>query len=307
MNTFQKKSAFTMLTVILVSILISMLLTACTKTTVSPYPFVEAKGENTILLIDRINETQFSYDTETYQVVETMDPKYTVYPGDLVHPFHTVGPTPQTSSAPIQTGYCIINLQEKQVTIEQLLSAGEIIYPLAFSDNHLFFMKSQAGTSLKDVVRYDPATNTLTEYPHLQGYITYGAVSGDTLYYTVFTEIGQSYTLYQADCTDENTRPQMVRDGLNRTEIYTQGNDLYLADNRYLYCGEKRLRKESLNYFIGDKYLLQYVASGTEFDAVILNTETGETVKRAPGILGVSATDKEIIMYCQGDIERFQH
>ncbi|MDR2736158.1 MAG: hypothetical protein LBB49_01170 [Gracilibacteraceae bacterium] len=285
------------------AILLSLLLTACDRTPAPPYPFVKAANKNTILVVDRIHKTQFSYNLETFEAVENMSPNYTIHAGDPQYPFHTIGPDLQTA---LRADFSIINVQDRQVAVELGLPTGETIYPLAFSDSYLFFIKTEAGSSIKTVVRYDAATATLTEYPHLEGLISFGAVGGDTLYYTVFSEI-ESYSLYQADCTDVNAQPQLVRDGLNRGEVYVQGETLYLSDKRYLYSDQKRFRQEALNYFIGDTCLLQYIETANGYNAVIIDTETGETVKQAANFLGFSTTGNEIIMYCQGAIERFPY
>jgi hypothetical protein len=99
-----------------------------------------------------------------------------------------------------------------------------------------------------------------------------------------------------------------VHENLKWPDVFTQGNNLYLSDRESIFCGEKRFSLGYENYFIGDKYLLQYISAfDGRREARIIDTETEKIVKRAPDILGVTAIGDEIIMYCEGSIERFKY
>ena len=283
----------------LISILPPLLLTACNHTAPPGYPFMKANNENTILVADRLENTLFSYDTNSCSVIEKMNANYSVYADNPLYNYGAIGHNTQNN-------YSIISLTDHEATIELRLPADEAIVPLAFSKDYLFFMRARAGTSGINVVRYDPASHKLINYTHLTEPMKSAAICGHTLYYTVLNE-EHAYSLFKTDCDDPDALPEMVRYVIGRSEIYAQGNDLYLTDNKFLFCDFKRFEKGLLNYFIGEKYLLQYVDNIDSIDAVIIDTETGETLKRAANILGVTANDQEIIMYCQNSLERFQY
>ena len=280
-------------------------LTACNHTANSPaYPFAEVRSGNSVLTIDPIRQTQISYDTAIHDTDAIMSSDYTVYVGNPSINCYVIGPG--TGGAGTQC-FSIFSLDDRQVSVKLSLPAGEAIYPLAFSDRYLFFLKSGVDMLDSTVVRYDPTTQTLTEYSNLRGIILSGAICGNTLYYIIFNEVGHSYTLWQADASNADARPEVIRDAMNRSDIYAQGEDLYLTDNRYLYHGDKKFHHELRNYFIGEKYLLQYVENNAGIDVVIVDTDTGETAAQAPDILGISVDGDEIVLYCRGTVERFRY
>lgn len=284
------------------SVLALLSLSACARPSSNTprYPFIMNGNENAVLLIDRIQKSELAYDTKTWEVTDRMNPDYTIYADNPLYNYYTIGHSSQNN-------FSIFSLVDQRISIELSLPAHEAIFPLAFSEDYLFFLKTQDNVMNKTIVRYDPTAHSLIEYKNLQGMISFGALCDKTLYYTVFTEVGHSYTLYKVDCTDPDAQPQLVQEGMNRGEIYAQGSKLFLTDNKFIYSGSTKFKKEELNYFIGEKYLLQYVDNGKSDDAVVINTETGDTVKKASNILGVSVVDNEIILYCQGAIERFQY
>ena len=300
-------------------VLLVLILSACdniSKTQdVVDVAFIEAANENSILLVHRFDARVISYDITTYQVNNRMSRynSFIVYSGNPEYGYHTAGDS-------IDYGFSIISLGEKRVNTELRMQPNEAIHPLAFSGEYLFFFKTRyekPGVILDQyIVRYDPVSHILVEYEtmrevgdtNMRGSITSGAIVDDKLYYTVYNEINDTFYLYETNCSDAGTVPRVQKDNLEWGYIYSQGKDLYLSDRVSIFCGDKKFTRQSENYFIGDKYLLQYVNTfDAHLDAVITDTETGKVVKTARDILDATAVENEIVLYCEGHIERFQY
>lgn len=278
--------------------------------------FIEAANENSIILVQRFDGRLISYDTKTQQVNKWMNryKAFFIHSNNPEYNYHTAGDS-------YDYGFSIISVGEKQITVELQMQSNEAIHTLAFSEEYLFFIKTlyqEPGVILDQyVVRYDPAAHNIIEYRNLRelrhdgqrGSISSGAIINDRLYYSIYNEDSDTYSIYEADCADKETMPQIWQDNLEWGDVYSQGQDLYLSDKTSIFCGDKRFPRQAENYFIGDKYLLQYVNT---FDArllgAIIDTETGKTViQTTNNIMGVKVIDNEIIMYCEGAIERFQY
>jgi hypothetical protein len=222
----------------------------------SEYPLsFKPKTSDSILLVDRFAQKIVSYNTKKYHVDNKMDAEnYMIYDFNPEYKYYTAGHS-------INLGFKIIVINNS-VSIIQNMKSNEGIFPLAISEKYFFFIKSTYDSDSmeinRNIVIYNKEKNILIEYLNISGLISYGALIDSTLYFTVYIEEKNNYSLYSVSCEDPNDIPILLQIDLQGGEIFAQGNILYLTDHTNILSEKDSYVKEPINYFIKDKYLLQY-------------------------------------------------
>lgn len=155
-------------------------------------------------------------------------------------------------------------------------------------------------------MKFDKNEKKLIEYTNAHGLISYGTVIGNKLYYTVYNEIDDNFSLYSLLRDDFDSVPELEKEDLKDGRIYSQGDVLYFTDKDTIFSDNKEFKNEAQNYFIGENYLVQYqIQNDGSINANLIDTDTGKNVFNAKNIVDFKVTDKEIIFYCYGSIEKY--
>ncbi|MDQ5983871.1 MAG: hypothetical protein RUMPE_00900 [Eubacteriales bacterium SKADARSKE-1] len=109
---------------------------------------------------------------------------------------------------------------------------------------------------------------------------------------------------------DHEAKPVLEKTGLVSDDVYSQGDLLYLSDDKCIYSPitGKRFLKASENYFFGSHYLLQYkIGPNAELTMTITDTQTNEEVFSVKNILSFKLAEHQVIAYCTGKMEAFDY
>jgi len=264
---------------------------------------VKPQTEDSILLINRFTLKMVSYNTKTFTTeISYNNLNDLVYEFDPCCKYYTAG----NSS---ELGFAIFELNDKSFYRVMEIKQNEGIFPLAYTENHYFFIKYTYDEQLAVIdtalVEYIPSKNQLVEFKNINGLITEGTVIGDILYYTVYDEKNDYYTLYSVLWKDKNATPKMEKN-LECDEIYSQNGELFISNKEYITSETKKFKKESENYFIGSNFLVQYqIQKDAGLYAILTDTQTGEKLFFAENIVDFKLSDSVITFYCEGAIKAF--
>jgi len=265
--------------------------------------YIDPVSSDSILLVDRFSQKLVSYNTKKYTVEKRMNA--------LNHMIYEFSPLARymTSGHSINFGFEIISIDSVVHTVYSM-KPNEGIFPLAYYSDDYYFIKSQYdkyGVETDRVlVKFDYIKNKLIEYTHAHGLVSYGTVIDDKLYYTVYNENNDDYTLYSLLRDDFDSIPKLEKESLENGEIFSQGGVLYVTNRKSIISDNKQFKKETQNYFIGENYLVQYqIQKDDTLDAVVIDTSTGEKIFTAENIVDFNVSNEEIIFYCEGCIKKY--
>lgn len=292
----------------LIVLLLHVTLTGCfnsTQTAHSNTKYLNPKTDDSILLVDRFSQKLVSYNVKSKNIEEKMNQQNFM--------FYDLGPTSDLLTAGHSTefGFDLLEISQKKVKILYKAKDKEGIFPLAYSNNTYFLTKSEYDNSgaetKRTLIKYDKSSNKMQDYPNVNGLITYGIVQDSQLYYTVYKESENDYTLYSISINDPEATPKEIKTGLVSGEIFAQGEDFYTSSEKTIDSDTKSFKKESVNYFIGKNYLVQYqLQKNANLTAILTDTNTGKVLLTAPNIVDFSVSDTEITFYCVGAIEKYK-
>ncbi|HEY8421792.1 MAG TPA: hypothetical protein VIL05_08650 [Thermoclostridium sp.] len=292
----------------LYSLLLCLVLTSCGIDTMginkSPENvYIKPVSKDSILLVDRFSQKLVSYNSKNYTVEKKMNiVNYMIYEFSPQACYMTAGHS-------IDLGFEIITINPVVQTVYSM-KPNEGIFPVAFYGDDYYFIKTQYDENGIEtdrvLVKFDKDSNKLIEFSNAHGLISYGTIIDNKLYYTVYDESKNNYILYSLVRDDFNSIPKLEKENLESGEIYSQGGVLYLTNKNSIFSDKREFKKASQNYFIGENYLIQYqIQKEGNLYAVLINTDTGETVFTAENIVDFNISDEEITFYCDGSIKKY--
>ena len=264
--------------------------------------FLEAKNDGDILLFDRWNKKMCLYNTNTFQVQERMNiDNFMIYEFPEVCPYYTAGHN-------IDNHFQVIKMSNKTVETILRLSETEGIFPLSFSGEYMFFIKIDYDNSNteknRSLVKYDKMENKLIEFSNVHGLVSYGSIINSTLYYTCYNEEDDTYSLFSTDCDNSSAKPNLEQSGLNAGEIFSQNGELFISDKENIFSDNKTFKKASENYFVGDKYLVQYFVDKLgDLSIDVINTINEEKIFSKSNVVGFFVTDDHLALCFLGEIK----
>jgi len=266
---------------------------------------IKPVSQDSILLIDRFGYKIFSYNTKTFQIEKRLNAvNYMIYEFSPDCLYYSAGHS-------IDLGFSVFKITQQTSTVLKKMPDNEGIFPLAQSDKYMFFIRciydKRSIEISRHIVKYDLENNTFEEFGNPEGLISYGAIIGEILYYTVYNERENNYTLFSVSCSDSTATVNKVKDNLEGGEIFSQGKTLYITDGSSIISENAKFKKESENYFIGSNILVQYqIQKNGDLSAIVTDTETGNRVYSAENIVDFAVSDSEITFYCVGAIKTFK-
>ena len=158
----------------------------------------------------------------------------------------------------------------------------------------------EAGRSL---VEFDG--EDLVEHPAVTGLVSFGALIDDTLYYTVYEEKDNTYSLYEYRIEEPAAIPSKLEEGLSAGELYAVNGELFKSSVDTIYNDRIRFVKKSLNYFDEASRTLIQIYPDANADLVLqaIDMATGKAFSAVTGIIDFRIQDGILTAYGHGKIE----
>ncbi|WP_374020530.1 hypothetical protein ABU162_13470 [Paenibacillus thiaminolyticus] len=262
--------------------------------------------ENCIYLYNRYSQKLLSYNVDAKTVEQQSNiVNYIQYEFNEAHNRYF------TAGNSLTNGFVILSVDQKEIKELHRLADenNEAVFPLATDGGKHLFIRSYYDTngmeSKRSITQLN-SDNTLSDFSNVTGLVSSGVLIGQHLFYTTYEEAINAYSLYALDVTDLSSKPQLVEENLEASEVYALNGRLLVSDHQYIYNDEERFVKQPLNYFdSGSGILIQiYPDSDANLALDAIDTATKQVIGTATNIIDFSIEDHQITVYCQGHIDR---
>ena len=262
--------------------------------------------ENCIYLYNRYSQKLLSYNVDA----KTVEQQSNIV-NYIQYEFNEAKNRYFTAGNSLTNGFVILSVDQKEITELHRLADDkhEAVFPLATDGGKHLFIRSYYDTdgieSKRSIAQLNP-DNTLSDFSNVTGLVSSGVLIGQQLFYTTYEEAINAYSLYVLDVTDLSSKPLLVEENLEASELYALNGRLLVSDHQYIYNDEERFVKQPLNYFdSGSGILIQiYPDSDANLALDAIDTATKQVIGTASSILDFSIEDHQITVYCQGHIDR---
>lgn len=260
--------------------------------------------ENCIYLYNRYSQKLLSYNVDA----KTVEQQSNIV-NYIQYEFNEAKNRYFTAGNSLTNGFAILSVDRKEIAEVHRLAdeKNEAVFPLATDGGKHLFIRSyydEEGTESKRSIAQLNPDNTLSDFSNVTGLVSSGVLIGEQLYYTTYEEAMNAYSLFALDVTDLSSKPQLVGENLEASELYALNGRLLVSDHQYIYNDEERFVKQPLNYFdSGNGILIQiYPDSNANLALDAIDTATKQVIGTASNIIDFAIEDHQITVYGQGHI-----
>lgn len=194
-------------------------------------------------------------------------------------------------------------IQAKKSQMEQLytFNTGEGVFPIGIVEDKVFFIHTfyaqdgKEDTQRRCISVFDLNTSNTQDYSQTSGLISYGAVSSENIYYTIYNDEQDSYTLMKVDATDFHATPEILRENVTDGTVLVKGNQLFYVDGTLLTCDQEKYEKESVNLFYHELLIQFYIDQSGLLCIKVTDTQTKD-IFEDKDICGIRFNDGDLFI-----------
>ena len=205
----------------------------------------------------------------------------------------------------------IVRLNDNSLSKIYAFSKNEGFFPIGKMDGKLYFIHSyydkngQEEREKRRLAVFDLNTEKVEDFTNVFGLIDYGAVGKDYIYYTVYNEQKDIYTLMRVKNDDTNQTPEIIKTTVQDGLVLVGGNELYYSDGNRLISEKKEYKKESINFFHHNSLIQCYINSKSQLCIRITNIRNN-IVLVEENIIGIKIKNNEIIVCKLKQVETYE-
>lgn len=267
-----------------------------------PYESLIENDDFKVILYDRYKQKLVLYSTQTYTIDREINvSNYMQYEFNTPSDYYTTGHS-------IENGFEIIRIGKN--SIERVYSLKnkkeEAIFPLATNKDKKFFIKSiyKDNEFQYSFIVSMGDNNDIEEYKNTKGKISFGAILDEKLYYTVYEDGKNNYSLYSLEFYEKDNKPVLIKENLEYPEIYSFKGNLYYSTIDKIICDKDYFSKGALNYFddLNNKLIQLYVDKEGTLLLELVDISTKSVIKKCENVIDFRVSKGKIIIYCHGEI-----
>lgn len=197
----------------------------------------------------------------------------------------------------------LIKLEKFSITKIHEFHKNEGFFPIGEKNKKIYFIHSYYNENgsedykKRKLAIFDLENKELKEFLNTKGLIDYGVVGDNYIYYTVYDNEKDTYSLMKIDNSETNQIPEVVKTELNDGLLLLANNELYYSDGNRLISDNKEYKKESVNFFYYDSLFQFYLNQESQLCIKVTNT-INNTSFTEENIVGIRI-ENDKVMICK--------
>lgn len=201
----------------------------------------------------------------------------------------------------------LIKVEKSLITKIHEFPKKEGFFPIGGKDEKIYFIHSyyqengREDYNKRKLSVFDLSTKELQEFSNSSGLIDYGVVGEKYIYYTVYDNEKDIYSLMKIKNTDINNYPEIIKTVLNDGLLLLENDELYYSDGNKLISNNKEYKKESVNVFY-DALLFQYYLNQNNQLCVRATNTKNNIAFVEENIIGIRIENNKAIICKMGQV-----
>lgn len=201
----------------------------------------------------------------------------------------------------ITNEFRVICVNQSDISELYEFDKGEGVFPVGLIGEKLYFIHAFYGqygeekTEKRCIGVLDLQSSKLNDFRHVTGLIDYGAANEEYLYYTIYDEIKESYSLLRVDRNDIDDEPIIIREDMSCGGVILEQDKLFHMDGQYLLCEQDRYKKEAVNIISCGSLIQFYIDRDGMLCVRVTNTET-KAVYEESDVCGIRLVEGGILI-----------
>jgi hypothetical protein len=264
-----------------------------------PVVRVLPRADDEIYLVNALAQQLLTYSTASDRMTAmTNEPNHFYYgfrtPSDL----YTVGHS-------IENRYEIREITTSGMRTVMALPAGEGLFPLTSDTGGAIFARytfdANGSETDREIVELDGGDD-LVAWKNVDGAVSYAAVVGPWLYFTVWQEGSDDYSLRRVARDDKSAMPETVRASVAGGQLYAHRGELFTSDGTRVSDGARAVECDDLCWFRDDPDVLVRM-SVTDPAALRLDVYDGRDfsiIETVRSVVGFTIEPDAVHVYGEG-------
>lgn len=262
-----------------------------------------ALEEDEVYVVNAFAQQLVAYDTRRHLATRmTNEPDHFYYGFRTSSDLYTVGHS-------IENRFEIREITSRGMRTIVALPERYAIFPLTTDAIGSLFVRytfAGDGREIRREIVELVAGGALAAWTHVDAAVSYGAVVGPWLYFTVWEESSADYSLHRVRRDDRSDAPRRVRDGLTGGELHAHQGALFTSDGHRLSNGATEVACQDLCWFRDDPNILVTltVAESASLRLDVYDGRDFSLLRSVAGAVGFDISGHEVHVYGDGFEER---
>jgi hypothetical protein len=247
------------------------------------------------LYYDAFNQKVVSYDSNTGNVEPLIkeDNRFQ-YMADADRSIYFDGNS-------VTNGFQIIKVSDNAVEKLYSFDKNEAAIPFGTVADEIYFVhmfydeKGKENEQDRCIGSYNINDNSITDYPQLKGLIDHGDVGKNTLYYTVYDEQNDNYSMMSLDVAEKPTDqvPACIMKDLKDGAVIAYSEGCFYSKEDQIVCDKQKYQREAVNMIEGDT-LIQFFVSDRSTPMLRMTNLKNKKVEQIDDVHGIRFVDGKI-------------
>ena len=203
--------------------------------------------------------------------------------------------------------FTLMKIDQSEITELYDFPKNEGVFPIGEKDGTIYFIHSfyqedgREHLDKRTLSGLDLNTKKVTDFTNAEGLIDYGVVGDEAIYYTVYDDDKDLYSLMKINYSDTGQSPETLKTGLKDGLVLLDGEELYYSDGKSLISDNHEFKKESVNFFYQGSLFQFYSNEKNSLSLKITNLKN-DRVYSEEDIEGISLEDDKVKICKPGQV-----
>lgn len=197
--------------------------------------------------------------------------------------------------------YRLLRVTADSVEELHVFSPREGIFPLGVHEDKLYvshYYYDENGEEQEErrtIAEFDLKTHELIDYTNVSGLVTDGAVDAEKVYYAVYDEATELFTIMSVPLDDKEATPIIQQTNATGDNVLTYGDMFFYEEGDTLRSDTSDYPNEPDSFIHGDSFVQFYIDADQELAVRITHLQT-DVIQREENILGVRFEPGKLIV-----------
>lgn len=197
--------------------------------------------------------------------------------------------------------YRLLRVTADSVEELHVFSPREGIFPLGIHEDKLYVShyyydeNGEEQENRRTIAEFNLKTHELIDYTNVSGLVMDGAVDAEKVYYAVYDEATELFTIMSVPLDDKEATPIIQQTNATGDNVLTYGDMFFYEEGDTLRSDTSDYPNEPDSFIHGDSFVQFYIDADQELAVRITHLQT-DVIQREENILGVRFEPGKLIV-----------
>lgn len=211
----------------------------------------------------------------------------------------------------ISNEYRLISLEEHSYRVLHEFNRNEGIFPFGIEGDYIYFIHTfyeskEEDVSKRKISRFNMINKTIDDYITTGGLISYGGITKEYIYYSVYDPQSDSYNIYKVKKKRLDINPELVAEKVEEGKIITSEENYYPIQDKKVKINEKEFSFYPESFIIGKLFIQFFINEEGSVSYSVTELKSNDVYTRT-GFWGMFFNENKIKFYSENGMEEYEY